>query len=154
LLALAVGWSVMSYLVDTNKEKCQKQTRQFVQAVVDRDWMVFDALLDPEVDFRFKDSSWSIVGRDALDNALKADMGHIGLKTAHITHMVASESTGTVTVAITVWSTQTSTMEQPLDSEWEMDWERNGGRWLLHEVRAIRVSQMTPDEIRAALPAR
>jgi hypothetical protein len=154
LLLAAIGWVTLSVLVDTDKEKCQRQTRQFVQSVVDRNWATFDSLLDPDVAFRFKDSAWSIVGRDALDNALKADMNHIGIGSAHITGIDARQDAGTITVHIVVWSTQKSTMDEPLNSEWEMDWQRFAGKYLLHEIRAIRVSNLTAEQIQGALPVR
>jgi len=91
LVLLAVAWSAMSFLVDTAKETCQKQTRQFVQAVVDRKWNTFEELLDPEVRFAFSGSSWRIIGRDTLSRAVQADIGHIGLKTAHLAGMRASQ---------------------------------------------------------------
>jgi len=154
VLVLAVGWAAMSYLVDTAKETCQKQTRQFVQAVVDRKWSTFDRLLDPDVRFAFTGSSWRIVGRDTLSQAVQADIGHIGLKTAHPAGVRATQDAGTVTVRTTVWSTQDSTMGQPLDSDWEFDWQQVGGKWLLHEIRAMRVSHVSPEEIRGSLPVR
>ena len=69
IIGAAVVWAAISILVDTDKEKCQKWTKQFVQSVVARDWPTFDGLLDPNVSFRFAKSPWSIVGRDTLDNA-------------------------------------------------------------------------------------
>src|SRR6476646_3624043 len=70
VIALAVSWALLSYLVDTDKEKCQKLTRQFVQSVVAQDWTTFDNSLDPNVSFRFAGTTWSIVGKDTLDQAL------------------------------------------------------------------------------------
>lgn len=154
VLLLAVGWAATSYLVDTANETCQKQTRQFVQAVVERKWKTFDELMDPDVRFAFAGSSWRIVGRQTLDEAVRADIEHIGLESAHLTGVKARQDAGTVTVEATVWSTQKSTMGQPLDSDWEFDWQRNGGRWLLREIRAVRVSHVSPEEIRGSLPVR
>ena len=154
VIAVAVGWALMSYLVDTDKEKCMKLTRQFVESVVAQDWKTFDDLLDQNVAFRFKDSPWSIVGKDTLDNALRADIAHIGVQSARITGNEAHQESGTVTVHISVWSIQKSTMDQPLNSEWELDWQKSGGKFLLREIRAIRVANLTADQIRGSLPVR
>jgi len=154
VIAVAVGWTVMSYLVDTDKEKCTKLTKQFVQSVVAQDWKTFDDLLDQNVAFRFEGSAWSIVGKDTLDNALRADISHIGVQSARITGNEARQEAGTVTVHISVWSTQKSTMDQPLNSEWELDWQKSAGSFHLREIRAIRVANLSADEIRGSLPVK
>src|SRR5215469_8550183 len=120
LIGLAIAWSVMSYLVDTPKEKCQRQTRQFVQSVVDRDWKTFSNLLAPDVRFLFAGSPWQIEGRDTLEQDVKTDVESIGLKSVNITHMQSAQDDRAITISIAVWSTQTQTLERPLDSEWEM----------------------------------
>jgi hypothetical protein len=154
MIGLAIGWSVMSYLVDTPKEKCQRQTRQFVQSVVDRDWLTFAGLLAPDVEFQFKGSPWQIEGRDTLESDVKQDVESIGLKSVHISNMQTVQDDRAITVTIAVWSTQTETMERPLDSDWEMEWRWSGQHWLLHDIRAVQVANLSADQIRASVPAR
>jgi len=152
LLGVAIAWAVVSYLVDTPKEICIKNTRRLVQSAVERNWSTFDGLMDRGVDFRFSGSSWEIKGRDALDAAFRADMNKIGLKSAHITHTEASENGETITVTMKVWSVQDITLDRPVDSAWQLDWRQSGGRWYLHEIRAVEVSGMAPEQVRDALP--
>jgi hypothetical protein len=154
LIGLAIAWSVMSYLVDTPKEKCQRQTRQFVQSVVDRDWTTFHVLLDADVRFAFHGSQWQIDGRDTLEEDVKKDVESIGLKSVHITNMKTSEDGSAITITIAVLSTQSSTLDRPLDSDWEMEWHRSAGKWLLHDIRAVQVANLSPDQIRSSLPGR
>jgi hypothetical protein len=151
LVLIAVGWAVMSYLVDTPKEICQKQTRAFIQSVVDRNWSTFDNLLEPGVNFKFIGSPWEIDGRDPLTNAVKADVEQIGLKSAMITEAAATESGGTITVAVKLFTNQTYTMERPIDSDWEWDWRETDGHWRIHEIRALRVSGADPSQVRGGL---
>jgi hypothetical protein len=151
VMLLAVGWAVMSYLVDTPKEICEKQARQFVKAVVGRDWPTFDGMMETGVDFKFVGSPWQIDGRDNLSGAVKADIEQIGLKSAAATDVTAADAGSTITVGMKVWSNQEYTMGTPLDSEWELDWRETGGHWLLHEIRAIRVSGVKPEEVRGSL---
>ena len=150
-ILVAVGWAVMSYLVDTPKEICEKQTREFIKAVVDRDWPKFDAMMDPGIDFNFVGSSWKIEGRENLSGAVKADIEQIGLKSATATDVSAAETGDTIAVATKVWSNQDYTMNTPLDSEWEFEWRAEGNRWLLHEIRAVRVSGVKPEDVRGSL---
>jgi hypothetical protein len=154
IIALAIGWAVMSYLVDTPKETCQKQSRRFVQSVVDRDWKTFNDLMAPDVDFKFAGTSWQIAGKDTLSVAVKADVEQIGLKSATITDARAAETGSTVTVTMKVWSNQEISMERPIDSEWDFDWRESNGKWLLHEIRAIRVTGLNPDQVRGSLHVR
>lgn len=151
LIVLAVGWSLLSYFVDTPKETCQKQTRQFVQAVVDRDWNAFNTLCGSDLDFKMMGNSWRMEGRDEIVSMVKGEVEHIGLKSAHVSDTKASQDGNTITVSMTVWSNQTLTMERPIDSDWEMDWRRVGERWVLREVRATRVANLAPDEVSRSL---
>ena|SRR5690348_5197555 len=154
VLGLGILWAVVSYLVDTPKEVCQKQTRQFVRSVIDRDWATFQKLMEPQADFRFAASDWQIAGRETILDDVKADVDQIGLKSAHITGMETTESTAGIVVHIRVFSIQDYSMGQPLDSEWEMEWHQAGGHWLLHEVRGVRVANISPDMIRGSLRKR
>lgn len=153
LVVVAAVWAGISFLVETPKEKCQKQTRALVAAVVGRDWSKFDSLLDPSADFRLAGSSWDISGREALETAVKEDVDRVGVKSARITDIRAERHGDTVTVSITVWSDQSETMDQPIDSDWETDWRETGGRWLLRQIRAVRVANLSSEEIRRQLPA-
>jgi hypothetical protein len=150
---VAAGWAIMSYLVDTPKEICQKETRHFVRSVVDRDWDTFDGLMEPGVVFRFVGSPWRIDGQDSLHNAVKADVEQIGLKSATATDVKASEADHIITVEMNVWSNQDYTMGTPIQSEWQLDWKESNGRWLLHEIRAIRVANVAPEQVRGNLRA-
>jgi len=154
VILLAAGWATMSYLVDTPKEICEKQTRQFVRAVADREWPTFDGMMEPGVDFKFVGSPWQIEGRDNLSGAVKADIEQIGLKSATAADVTAANKGNAITVAMKVWSNQDYTLGTPLDSEWELDWRDTAGHWLLHEIRALRVSGVKPEEVRGSLHAR
>ena len=151
VIVLAIGWAVMSYLVDTPKEICEKNSRRLVQSVVDRDWKTFGELLAPDAAFKFAGTQWQIAGKEDLTNRVKASVEPIGLKSASVTDAVAKESGSTITVSIKVFSTQEISLDRPIDSQWELDWQESGGRWLLHEIRAIQVTGVTPDQVRGGL---
>lgn len=152
LIFIAIGWSVMSYLVDTPKETCQKQTRHFVQSVVDRNWTTFDRLLDPNVVFEMSQTDWKTSGRDTLDAAIKADIQSVRVKSAHVTSMTTTQAGDIIKIDLTVLSTQEQTMDQPLTSDWEFDWRKSDGDWLLQTIRCERISNVPQDEARRSLP--
>ena len=154
VIGLGILWAIVSYLVDTPKEICERQTRQFVRAVVDRDWNTFQRLLEPQADFKFVGSDWEIDGRDELLAAMQVDVDQIGLRGAHITSLQPDETPAAIVVRIRVYSTQDISMGQPLDSEWEMEWRKPANNWLLHEVRGLRVANIPPELIRGSLRKR
>jgi len=154
VLLIAVTWAVVSYLVDTPKEKCEKLTRRFVQSVVDRDWKTFDSVMEPEVSFQFTGGSWQISGRDDLDQSVRSAADRVGLKSATITSSEASQTGDTVTIAIKVWTRQDFSLDEPISSQWELDWRQTNGQWLLHEIKAVEVSGATPEQVQQGLHSR
>jgi len=153
VIGLANLWAVVSYLVKTPKEICESQTRQYVRAVVDRDWPTFDRLMEPDV--RFTDGTdWQIAGRDTWAGDVKAGAEQIGLKSASISSMDLAETSGAIIATITVYSTQEATLERPIESEWTLEWRQSGGRWLLHELRPVQVTGASLDQVRGMLRKR
>jgi hypothetical protein len=152
---LGIAWAIVSYLVDTPREICMKQTRKFVQSVVAKDWTTFDDMLDPNVRYAFVDGDWNMVGRDRLDTAVKADIDTVGVTSATVTGLEASDKDDTVTTRFTVISFQKSTMDQPISSAWDFDWHKSSsGRWVVSEIRCRSVGNLSPNEIRIALPVK
>lgn len=150
LIGLAIVWAVVSFLVETPKEICERQTRQYVRSVVDRDWATFNKLMEPDV--RFTDgSNWQIDGRDTWAQDVKSGADQIGLKGASITSLTVEEAGATVTTKITAYSTQDVTMDRPVDSEWSFEWHNLSGRWLLHQLKPLRVSGASLDQVRGML---
>jgi hypothetical protein len=153
VLILGIGWAVMSYLVDTPKETCIKQSREVVQSVVEKNWTKFDALLDPSVKYQFVGGNWAIDSRDRLDHAVQADIDHIGVSSATVSGFEALERNGIVTTRFDVLSFQKATMDQPITSSWEFDWHQaSSGKWVVSEIRGVRVGNVDVKEIRGALP--
>lgn len=150
VIGLAILWAVVSYLVETPKEICERETRQYVRAIVDRDWPTFDRLMEPAV--RFTDGTdWQIAGRDSWAADVKSGAEQIGLKGASISSLTVSEAGDAIITTITVYSTQDATLDRPVDSEWNFEWRRSGGQWLLHELRPVRVSGASLDQVRGML---
>lgn len=155
VLLVAVAWAVVSDLVDTPKEKCQKLARQFVQSVVARDWKTFDALMEPGVAFQFVGSSWQISGRDELDGRVRSAADQIGLKSATIMDMQATQTDQTVSITFKVFSRQEFSLDEPIASRWQFDWRQSDGHWRLHQITALEVSGATSEQVEHGLaPAR
>ena len=155
VVLFGVGWEVMSYLVDTPKETCIKQSRAFVQSVVAKNWTAFDAMLDPGVRYRFVGSDWQMLGQERLDIAVKADIDRVGVTSATVSNLTATENNESVTTGFSVLSFQESTMGQPVNSEWQFDWHKTAsGRWVITEIRGLRIGTIDVKDIRTALPVK
>jgi hypothetical protein len=125
-----------------------------VQAAVDRDWNALTNLLAPDVELTAAGNTARVDGRDVLVSTLKVDVNQIGLKSAVITGIDASEDQSGVTVSIHVFSDQELTMDRPIDSQWQLTWRETSGQWLLHEVRAVQVANVPLEQLRGFLRKR
>lgn len=153
VIGLAILWAVVSYLVDTPKEICERQTREYVRSVADRDWKTFDRLMEPGA--RLTDGANQPVANQSNWSAeVKTGADQIGLKSVVITDLKAFETGEVVTTTIRVFTTQDLTMERPVDSDWELEWRPTGGRWLLHEIRAVHVEGASLDQVRGYMRKR
>lgn len=151
LIGLAVLWAVVSYLVETPKEICDRQTREYVRAVVNRDWTKFDSLNEPSFRFTAGSTGWQIDGSNNWSADVKSGADQIGLKSATITGLTADESGNVVTTTIRVFSVQDASMGQPVASDWELEWRPSGNKWLLHELRAVHIEGASLEEVRGRL---
>jgi hypothetical protein len=141
-LLAALGVALASYLVDTDKEKAEKRTRQLVAAGEQRDWAKFKSLLDPETTvFRFH-------GPDEITAAAQAALERVNLTTARITGMNIEPTGPIITVTIKVWSL---TQGQSGLSEWQFRYERRGDVWKLYEIRFVGAEGVSPERISSEL---
>src|SRR6478752_6835387 len=54
LLGIALIWGLMSYFVETDKEKVLKESHRLLKSVVDGDWTQFKSELARDADFRIE----------------------------------------------------------------------------------------------------
>jgi hypothetical protein len=146
VLALAVVWAAVGYAIDTPVEKVTKGTRAFVTAVVNRDKATLGKLLHPRATLH----GWK--RQDIIDGAVQyADQ--YGLKGAHVTQDEVPETpkAGIATVLLTVFSNHENAMipVNTINTSWSIDWwETEDGQWLIKDIRATKVGNMSMEEIR------
>src|SRR5205823_6393397 len=140
-LALLVLLSLLSYFVDTDIEKVNKRTKMFVSSVETRDWKTFESLLDPRIRFALYDS------RTALVEGAKATAERIGLKSAHVTSMQASQDPLEITVDLNAVSIQDATMDRPVPTSWRFEWQESANGWLLTHITPLPNGQVTPERV-------
>jgi len=135
LLALAVVLVIVSYIMDTPREKVMKQTRELVQSVEERDWPVMQGLLDPRCTLDKYNN------RDEIVAAAQTAMEKFGVKTIMVTSLDAKQDAASITVHLDIVSEQDITLGRPFPTSWQLDWQRSSGNWLLRNISILESRQ-------------
>ena len=146
LVALAIVLFVVSFLVETDKEKVTRHTKDLVKAVQARDWKSFGDLMEDDVTLGTPNGT-IFANRDALLAGAKADTDSYQLNnvSARVTG-VEQDATG-ITVDIDASSEQAASMGYAVPSSWKLLWDRDGKEWRLHEVQCLRIGNERTDQI-------
>jgi hypothetical protein len=145
LVLLAVLWALLSYLVDTDKEKVEKGTRQIIQAAVDGDWGKFQSFLTPSASLVFGDRVRTS-GAALITAQAKAGCEGVGLKSATI-HHVAIEQTGSLIAVRCDIISQQDKFVPTESSSWQFEWEQSGKEWKLREIRMLELKGVPLDQV-------
>jgi hypothetical protein len=151
LLLLAVALMAVSYLVETDREKVTRQTRELVKAVETRDWPKMQSMLDARV------SLATVMGpiyanRDLVVQGAKDSVEHYGLKSVMVKSVEAGEGSTDITVSMDVFSVQDATMGQLVPSSWQLDWSQNGKDWVLFRITCLKIGNQSVSQFRSLFP--
>lgn len=147
-LFLAVLLGTLSLLIDTDKEKVIKRTRQLISAVEKQDKSAAEKLLHPQVELGGLDKA-AIVQRIGT----AADEFHI--KSISVTSITVEPSgpdlaailTATANIDHSLWS-------GPVPSTWKMVWEKSGQDWLLRDITPINIPYVDMQTITGRLKSK
>lgn len=147
VVLLAILLAAISYGVDTDIEKVNKRTKQFVTAVNERDWTTFRSLLDTRTSFAMYRNA------DELTSGAEKTSDAIGLKSVTVFSMEPQQTDTLITVYLAVWSTQDFTMLRPIKSNWQFDWQETSEGWVLRTIRLLDGDSLKPSDVEAKLKA-
>lgn len=148
LIALALMWGLVSYLVDTDKEKVEKGTREFVACAVAADWPKFKSYLDAEAALITRAGGPRMQGADLLTSIARGTSEAIALKSATFRQMkVEQTSDKLITATFTVLTTQEAAGAGIEHSTWQFDWESTKDGWKIHEIHFIDMNGVPADQI-------
>jgi len=147
VVLLAILLAAISYGVDTDIEKVNKRTKQFVTAVKERDWTTFRSLLDTRTSFAMYRNA------DELTSGAEKTSDAIGLKSVTVFSMEPQQTDTLITVYLAVWSTQDFTMLRPIKSNWQFDWQETSEGWVLRTIRPLGGDSLKPSDVEAKLKA-
>jgi hypothetical protein len=151
---LGVAVAVVSYFVDTDLERAEKQTRRIVDAFENKDWPAFRSLLHPGTSISIANGQTLYRGNDVIANKAREASDKYGFRAVNVTGMDSRQDQTLITVSIGVISTQEATMLRPINSTWEFDWLESADGWYLSEVRAVRIGQATGEGMESMFPKR
>jgi hypothetical protein len=142
IAGLGVLLALLSWFVMTDKEHCEKQTRQMVAAVDHRDWPALEKLLDAHTSLEgvYKD-------RDEIIDGAKKTVDAIGLSSVSITGTEVKQVDTVITVDLAIMSDQDVTMGRPAITNWRFDWENTGTGWKLVRIEPLQGEQVSRDEV-------
>lgn len=144
ILLLGIGWFLLSYFVDTDKEKVQKQSRQLIQAAVDGDWGKFQGLMEPTATFIA--GPISVNGSEKVTRLATDGAELVKLKFARVSDLKA-EQTGTFIATTFVVVSQQDNYNPIVKSAWRLDWTPIGSQWKLREMRCLELDGRAPEEL-------
>jgi len=134
VIALAVLLVLLSYFIDTDKEKVAKQTRELVTAVQKRDRATLDRLLHPRASMLW------MTKPDIIDKAVwGADQYHldnIGVSSIDTTQPNPTEIETQITVSTHV---EFGGYSGEAPSSWRLTWQRTGSGWQLTDIKATKL---------------
>jgi len=136
---------LMSFFVDTNKEKCIKRSRQLVQAVQDRDWTTFEKLVSPRCKVQILGSGVIYQTGKQLRNATEIAADQFNLKSNSILGIEAQDTGDFIKIGINVLS-------DSLPTSWEMEWQDSDNGWQLTDLTAIKIYNQTGDAMKHNFP--
>ncbi len=143
LILLAVLLAGISYAVDTDQEKVEKRTREFVRAVVAADRAAIASLLDEGAIAFAWDKQEIIDG--AVYYAAQTDL--IG---ARILSLHGAYEGRTLVTYLTIWSQHGGRSSFPandMNSQWKLEWVNRAGDWRIVEIIPQQIGQVSREAI-------
>jgi hypothetical protein len=149
---LALGLKTLSYFVETDREKCEKQTLEMVHSIEQKDWTKFTSLLDDEVSLGT--SAGAIFSnRKELIDGVEYDSGKYDPKdfTMSVAHSEQDATGVTVDVDVAAQTTMMMGMGMRVPTSWKLQWQREGKEWKLHEIICTKIGNQSGNEMSRAI---
>jgi hypothetical protein len=145
-IGLALLLAVVSYLLESDREVCVRQTKELAAAIDKRDWNAMDNLLSPDVSFMY----WR--GRRDLVEGTKWAATHFDLKSLRLTGLEANQVGRTINVGFQAGA---NFQDAPVTiTNWKVGWEKSGNRWLMTNIDFLGGPGMGESVLQQTLPRR
>jgi hypothetical protein len=142
LILLAIAVCITSYLVDTDRERALKDSRQLVYAVPQQDWAMMKRLLSPNCGLEIMGGIPIYGSRDQIIDGAQKGVSQYGLKNVHVLSASADQTQDQIRVTLTILSEQDFTQGRPINSTWLMDWQKTGQTWQLIRITCVKIANL------------
>lgn len=152
VFALAVGWFLLSFFVDTDKEKAQKGTKVLLQSVVDGDWTKFQSMLTPQASVTVLGQSTGVTGAENVKSMAQAGAEAIHLTGASMRSAEAEQDGPLIQIKAQVVSIEALPEAPTMPSTWQFTWENTPAGWRVREIQLLKLHEFTPDQMKQMMP--
>jgi hypothetical protein len=153
IIALGAAMAVMSFLIETDVQKVNRQSKELVQAVVDQNWDKFKSLLAPDARFSIEGLPPRSRSRDDLLAGTKFAVAKYGLRSAGANIEETKKQDYIITTTIHVFSTGDLDPGHPMPSRWQFDWIKTpDGHWVISDIRALEIGNAKGSDMDTLIP--
>jgi hypothetical protein len=152
VFALAVGWFLMSYFVDTDKEKARKGTKVLLQAVVDQNWTKFQSMLTPQASVTVQGQPTGVTGAENVRTMAQTGAEAIHLTGASMRSAEAEQDGAFIQIQAQVVSIEEFPQAPTMPSTWQFTWENTPAGWRVREIRLIKLGDLRPEDMKQMMP--
>ena len=152
LIAGAILLGTISYLVDTDLEKCIKQSKALAYDVEKQNWPGMKAILDPYATVGVINSYQVYTNRDAIIEGAKAAVDRFGVKNVRILNTEAEQTGTIITVRMTALSDHDNVGVGTINTGWELEWKKNGEQWSVVRITNLKIGNTSGDAAGAQVP--
>jgi hypothetical protein len=146
VILIALLLALVSYFVDTDKEKVLGRTSALVDSIEKQDWPTFENLLDAQTSFA------GYTGKAELVKLAKASSAKFNIKKAYIVSKQAVQTDTLITVTLDA-VTEQDLPPGPMRSQWETDWQQRGDQWLLYKITPLAIAGQPWGTVSGHLPS-
>ena len=150
ILLVAVAWALLSYFVDTDKEKVEKGTRAMVQDVVDGHWDAFKGELIPSASFTVQSGAPLSNSADDITQMAQSGAESVRLKGATVRNLEVEQTGPLINARFDVLSQQDMVPLQR--SSWVFEWEQTSAGWKCRTIRMMSLEGLQSDDLTRVLP--
>jgi hypothetical protein len=152
VICLAILLAMVSYFVDTPRETAENRSRELCYAFERADWPRMTTILDKSTAVTVLNNT-IYASRDQIVSAAKEAHQRYGFKSVHVLSTTTEQQDTLITVDLTLLTEQSTAYAQTLNSEWQFIWEKRQDGWVLTEVRAVKIGNVTGDSMKGMFPS-
>ena len=152
LIAAAAVLCTVSYLVDTDLEKCTAKTKQLIHDIEKQDWTDMATILDTHATVGMSNSFLVYTNRNEIISGAKAAVAQYGVKNVHILSTESQQADTLITVSMSVLSDHDNPPLTMLNTGWQVEWQESGGKWSLVRIICLKIGNQKGDDAAGHFP--